>query len=282
MRVAPWIAAVALVACAEAPRVDDVDSGVVAADAGQGSADAGQGSADAGFSAADAGPDSEDAGELTPEAGSADAEAIDTGLSPDGGTPLVLRNYLAFGSSSTVGTGASMPDRAYVERIFAALAARFPALVRTNFAVGGGRVGQFEARIPEMVRLAPEIVTVLPFTDYVQTATATFRAGYARIFDALAPTGATIFFGDNRIDPALVCTDPGQGGCYPAATAATLAAKSAILSELAATRPYVIIVPIFDQNGAHPEWYANGHPNDLGHQYLADRFLEVINPWLAR
>lgn len=269
MRVLLCSVALALAACAQSSPPGAIDGGLEPSDA---AADAGPLRSDLGVA--------EDAGSA--DAGSSDAETIDTGADPDGGTPLVLHNYLAFGSSSTVGTGASMPDRAYVERIYAALLARFPALVRSNYALGGGRVSQFEARIPDMVQLAPEIVTVLPFTDYVQTSTEAFRAGYTRIFDALGPTGATVFFGDNRIDPALVCTTPGQGGCYPAATAATLAAKSQILSELAATRPYVIVVPIFDQNGAHPEWYANGHPNDLGHQYLAERFLEVITPWLDR
>lgn len=269
MRAALPLVALVMMACAQTAPPSPVDAGLEPPDAAD----------DAGHLAADAG-----AGEDTGERDAGASDAFDAGAVPitDGGAPLVLRNYLAFGSSSTVGTGASAPDRAYVERIYAALLARFPALMRTNYALGGGRVSQFEARIPDMVQLAPEIVTVLPFTDYVQTSTAAFRAGYARIFDALGPTGATIFFGDNRIDPALVCTMPGQGGCYPAATAMTLAAKSQILSELAATRPYVIIVPIFDQNGAHPEWYASGHPNDLGHQYLADRFLEVITPWLAR
>ena len=70
--------------------------------------------------------------------------------------------------------------------------------LRSEFPVGvlglgvlGSRVAatvrQFEARLPDMVRLAPEVVTILPYTDYVQTSTETLRAGYAHIFDALGP-----------------------------------------------------------------------------------------------
>lgn len=216
-----------------------------------------------------------DAAEL-PDAGAPDAAEV-----PDAGAP-VLRNYLAFGSSSTYGTGASTPDKAYVELLYARLKGQAPTLVRSNFAGGGATVRQFEARLPDMVRLAPEVVTILPYTDYVQTSTETLRAGYAHIFDALGPLGTTIFFGDNTVDPALVCgTGSGPGGCYSPADLTKLALKHDVITALAATRPFVIMVPLLDQNVAHPEWYANSHPNDLGHLWLADQFWAKIQPWLA-
>jgi cellulose synthase/poly-beta-1,6-N-acetylglucosamine synthase-like glycosyltransferase len=52
---------------------------------------------------------------------------------------------------------------------------------------------------------------------------------------------------------------------------------------LARAHPGVIIVTIMDQNAPHPEWIApDGHPNDLGHAYLAETFFAAIAPWLDR
>ena len=53
--------------------------------------------------------------------------------------------------------------------------------------------------------------------------------------------------------------------------------KNERLAAMAATRPALHVVGILDQNVAHPEFVAaDGHPNDAGHQYLADSFWEHI------
>ncbi|MCK6551089.1 SGNH/GDSL hydrolase family protein [Myxococcota bacterium] len=217
-------------------------------------------------------------------AGVTDVDATDAAIEDTGGAMARrIGTWVAFGSSSTAGAGASAPERAYVGVLEARITARFPSAMLTNLGAGGATIDRFVASLPSVTPLEPELVTILPLTDYVRTATATFRAGYARLFDALGAAGATVFLGDLRIDPALVCgTGSGPGGCYAPQDRALLDAKNAIAAELAATRAHVIVVPIFDQNVAHPEWNAadGAHPNDLGHAYLADAFWGAVEPWL--
>lgn len=190
--------------------------------------------------------------------------------------------YLALGSSSTAGAGASDPTtRAYVPRIHEALRGDAPALTLVNRGRGGARVGDYLAVLPELVDLRAELVTILPLTDYVRSPGDAFSAGYAELIDALMNAGAVVFFGDLRIDPALRCgVGEGPGGCYGDEDDALLRDKNERLAALAANRPQLHIVPIFDQNVAHPEYVAaDGHPNDLGHAYLAETFLAVIREW---
>jgi hypothetical protein len=224
---------------------------------------------------ADAGapPDAADAGFVE------DASEQDAGV-----TMRAVERYLALGSSSTFGSGASSPELAYVERITTRLRESEPDLMLLNLGAGGATVGSFLRRRSEIEAFDPILVTILPFTDYVQTSTTTFRRSYGELLDLLGGLGATVMFGDLRIDPMLVCgVGSGPGGCYGTEDRDLLAAKNAILTDLASTRSFVVVVPVLDQNAAHPEWNApDGHPNDLGHEYLAETFLEAIGAWLTR
>lgn len=153
-----------------------------------------------------------------------------------------------------------------------------------NLGSGGARIDALLAAAPKAERARPDLITILPLTDYVQTDPDAFRRGYAELLDDLGSAGATIFFGDNRIDRRLLCgVGRGPGGCYDRGDLDLLATKNAIVAELAASRAFVIVVPILDQNVAHPEWIApdRAHPNDLGHAYLADRFWISIARWLG-
>lgn len=242
----------------------------VGGDAARPDAGALDGSAQDG-SGLDAGAGLEDSGL---DAGAVAAEDASTPM------PRFVQRYLALGSSSTAGSGASTPEHAYVELLAQHFRETNSALVLDNLGSGGATIDNFLGAREHIARFAPDLVTLLPFTDVVRTAPDRYRQGYAELLDLLGAAGATVFFGDPRLDPDLVCgTGSGPGGCYGAEDRDLLAAKNEIVAELAATRSFVVVVPVFDQNVAHPEWNApDGHPNDLGHAYLAETFRAAIDP----
>lgn len=196
----------------------------------------------------------------------------------------LARRYVALGSSSTAGVGASDPARTgYVALVGAALRERCPALELTNLGVGGAGVARIAALAPEWERARPQVVTILPLIDYWETDAAAFFAGYAALLDTLGAQGATVFFGDLRLDPALVCgRGGGPGGCYIAADAEKIRAKNRALAALARGRPWVIVVPVSDERVAHPEWQLGDglHVNDAGHAGFAAPFRAAVARWL--
>lgn len=223
---------------------------------------------------------------------SADATAPDA-TAPDATTaedaampPTPVHAYGALGSSSTAGSGASRPELAYVPLLHARLGAHprgAGGVLLVNRGQGGARIDQLLAALPALEAERPEVVTVLPLSDFVSTDPARFRSGYDELFRRLGAIGATVYFGDLRIDPTYLCQGgrSGPGGCYGEQDRALLASKNAVVAELAPLYPHVVVVPVFDQNAAHPEWNAaDGHPNDLGHQYLADTLWAAIEPTL--
>ncbi len=239
-------------------------------------------------------PDDAAAGfdDATPAPDAAEPSPADAGLWPDAAPedasmpPRTVHAYGALGSSSTAGAGATQPDRAYVPLLHAMLRAHpsgAGGVELVNRGAGGARIDGLLASLPDLEARRPEVVTILPLTDFVQTDAARFRSGYDELLRRLGAVGSTVFFGDLRIDPRYLCDggQSGPGGCYGEEDRALLGGKNVIVAELAAQHPHVVVVPVFDQNAAHPEWNArDGHPNDLGHQYLADTFWAAIEPWL--
>jgi hypothetical protein len=177
-----------------------------------------------------------------------------------------LLRYLALGSSSTRGAGASSVESSYVELIAQHLRSTHAVGV-LNLGSGGATVEDFLASAERIATFAPEVITVLPFTDVVRTPPLRFVEGYASLFSRL---GATIFFGDLRIDPVYASR-------YTQRDRDVVAEKNAAVEQLARACPRLTVVPVFDQNVAHPEWNApDGHPNDLGHAYLAGAFVSLM------
>lgn len=243
----------------------------------------------------DAAPSPADAGALADsgvdaritDAAVADATAADASLAEDAAMPpKPVHAYGALGSSSTAGSGASRPELAYVPLLHARLGAHprgAGGVVLVNRGQGGARIDQLLAALPALEAERPEVVTILPLSDFVSTDPARFLSGYDELFRRLGAIGARVYFGDLRIDPAYLCQGgrSGPGGCYGEQDRALLASKNAVVAELAPLHPHVVVVPVLDQNAAHPEWNAaDGHPNDLGHQYLADTFWAAIEPRL--
>lgn len=192
-------------------------------------------------------------------------------------------SYVALGSSSTEGAGASEPQRTgYVALLHSRLQEVCPGAHLANLGRGGARVDLYIDQLGEIERAQPDLITILPFADFQNTPPDAFRAGYTRLLDGLAPLKATLFFGDQRIDPRYVCgRAPADRQCYGEDEARKIAAKNAIVAELARERPWVVIVPIVDQNLIHPEWRAADglHSNDLGHAYFAGQFWPAIEHW---
>ena len=218
---------------------------------------------------------------------STDATAPDATTAEDAAMPPVpVHAYGALGSSSTAGSGASRPELAYVPLLHARLGAHprgAGGVVLVNRGQGGARIDQLLAALPALEAERPEVVTILPLSDFVSTDPARFRSGYDELFRRLGAIGAAVYFGDLRIDPTYLCQGgrSGPGGCYGEQDRALLASKNAVVADLAPLYPHVVVVPVFDQNAAHPEWNAaDGHPNDLGHQYLADTLWAAIEPRL--
>lgn len=268
-----------LTACAEGVEPGGAEDASIATDGARPSADAGvlaDGGVDAG-ALADSGVD----------APAPDASTIDATVTEDAAMPPVpVHAYGALGSSSTAGSGASRPELAYVPLLHARLGAHprgAGGVVLVNRGQGGARIDQLLAALPALEAERPEVVTILPLSDFVSTDPARFQSGYDELFRRLGAIGATVYFGDLRIDPTYLCQGgrSGPGGCYGEQDRALLASKNAVVAALAPRHPHVVVVPVFDQNAAHPEWNAaDGHPNDLGHQYLADTFWAAIAPRL--
>src|SRR5262245_35187947 len=105
-----------------------------------------------------------------------------------GACPPALASYVALGSSSTEGAGASdMGRTAYIALLRDRLRATCPDLRMLNLGRGGARVDTFLAQAPEIERAAPSIITILPFADFASTPLSDFSRDYAALFDRLQP-----------------------------------------------------------------------------------------------
>lgn len=183
------------------------------------------------------------------------------------------------GSSTAAGSGASQPSLSVAGRIEAGLEGRYGGDVSlTNVASGGATIVEHRTRLGQIQQAAPDIIVVMPWTDFAQTDHGQFRDGYAGFLNDLEPLGADLYFAMLRIDPQDVCTiGGGPGGCYSANEFDWISLKTTVITELAADRDWVHIVDVTDTNAQHPEWNAlDGHPNDTGHGHLAGLVLDEI------
>lgn len=203
-----------------------------------------------------------------------------------------LDTYVALGSSSTCGAGSSDPEtKGYVALLARALDARFPGLETHNLGQSGGRMQEMLQRWGEVSELRPSIVTVLPFTDYAKTPIEEFSVHTRAFMEAAHELSEEriregglchVFFGDLRIDPTFVAgaNDKADAPAYRPSDYAMLSAKNEVVDSMVAHNPAITLVPVIDQNAVHPEWVgAGGHPNDLGHGYIAGCFRKTIERW---
>lgn len=238
-------------------------------------------SADAG-AATDAGPPA-DAAAAAPDAAATDAAMPQTSV----------RLLVTLGSSSTAGAGASSPAARYTDVVAAALGATL-----VNLGSGGQTVSRVrDSVVPQVLEAldggppaAPQVdlVTVLPFTDFDRSSAEAIAAGYHDVLARLAPTGAWVVFGIPTLDPRLACgavgTLRGPGGeCYGGELLADYAAKDQAVRAILARHDGATAAEIWDTQAARPGWTASdGHPNDLGHEFIARCFLFAIRGRLGQ
>ncbi len=202
-------------------------------------------------------------------------------------------SLVALGSSSTQGAGASSAQKSFVARIGQFLEAYWSELKIVNLGRPGGRFLDILGQWDQVEAARPGVVLVLPFTDYAKTPFARFYQECGAVLEIIGDTARDAeragrpfgaFWGDLRIDPDYVYGQKASRGgpSYRVNDFVMLAEKNAALARLTEGRAAVHVVPVIDQNGIHPEWIApDGHPNDLGHAYLAGCFQRVLAPWLA-
>ena len=199
---------------------------------------------------------------------------------------------MALGSSSTRGAGASQPAvTGYVAVLVRALRDKRADLELHNLGRSGARLLDYVADWANVEAAQPSILTVLPFTDYAQSSVTRFESDCRAFVEAAEHLAQTrraqgvpyqVFFGDLRIDPTYVAGASSGGKRYRTEDFEMIQAKNAAVARATAAAQAVELVPVVDQNAAHPEWIGpDGHPNDLGHAYLAGRFRPPIERWLA-
>lgn len=195
---------------------------------------------------------------------------------------IAVGTMVALGSSSVAGSGASDEAHRFVNLI----ASTIQATALLNLGSGGQTGSAVVGAIAQQARAAhPDVVVVMSMTDYASSDGQTMADAWRTVLTPIAGDGARVFFGDLRIDPAWVCSDrpTPNGECYSQSDFEMISAKNAIVAATLGPIGNLTIVPVFDQNAAHPEWNAaDGHPNDLGHAFLAQTFLAVIRPALEQ
>ncbi|MBK6683750.1 MAG: SGNH/GDSL hydrolase family protein [Deltaproteobacteria bacterium] len=202
-----------------------------------------------------------------------------------------MESLVTLGSSSTLGAGASRPEETgWVPLLLEHLRARLPIVALHNLGKGGAVMADYLEAWPLVADCEPTLLVVLPFTDYATTPLLRFKDDCRRLIDAantLAEAAQTskrrfqVFFGDLRIDPLYLEGTKPDGPRYRLKDYVLLLEKNGALQELAKEAPFLSVVPVIDQNAIHPEWiHADGHPNDLGHAYLAGCFVRAVELWL--
>lgn len=201
--------------------------------------------------------------------------------------------YVALGSSSTLGAGASDPDtHGYVALLEKGLVERFPGLETQNLGRAKARLSEILERWDEVEAARPSLITLLPFTDYARTPAAQLETDITELVRRVQSLASArilegghchVFVGDLRIDPTYVrgANDDTSGPQYRLKDYEMLSEKNEVVARAVASSDAITVVPVIDQNAIHPEWIGpDGHPNDLGHGYLAGCFRNAIDSWI--
>ncbi|WP_406831713.1 SGNH/GDSL hydrolase family protein [Pedococcus sp. KACC 23699] len=170
--------------------------------------------------------------------------------------------WVALGDSITQGVGASSFARGWVMRAHQALDADHVPHRVLNLSVSGARTADVVAhQIPAMIELgvSPALVTVLIGSNDMlrHDHRASLSDHYGQLLHAL-PHGALVAMPVRTLGPLLTV-------------------KRQV--EQAAAQGRVVVVPVRLGLRNHSEDHF--HPNDLGHQSLADDFLGVLRTRLA-
>jgi len=193
--------------------------------------------------------------------------------------PLNISSYVALGSEETMGTGASNSNNSTTGIIFYELNQTWPGLTLTNISDSWGSVTTFLSKQYDITAANPDIITIIPIRDYTSSSSSVWQSSYPTLLDNLASTGAQIYIGVMEIDPDYIChIGSGPAGCIQYGEFQTITEKNRIITEIAASRSWVTLVPLSDDGPEHPEWKdSNDFFTDAGHRALGDAMLHGIN-----
>ena len=186
--------------------------------------------------------------------------------------------YVALGSSSTAGAGASSESLQYVQLLHSALDLEYEDIGLDNRGLGGRRLMQMTADLIALETSDTALITVLPFTDYAYTPAEQFAVHARALLDDLARYDVTVLWGNLFVSEDLICgVGEGPGGCYSQEDHDMVKAKGDAVLEMNDEYSFLVVAPVEDMNVPHPEWNrSDGHPNDEGHAYLAQKFLDAM------
>lgn len=209
------------------------------------------------------------------------------------GRGRTVRKLITLGSSSTAGAGASMPTTRYTHL----LAQDVGAHDLLNLGAGGQQHSDVMALLPRVLGAlaqdadggaAVDVVTFLPFTDFANSSGPQIAAGYTPVFQRLAATSAVVLFGVPTVDARYQCGVGGplrgpDGECYDPQLVEDYAAKGTAVLMAAAPFSNVSLVQVPQTQAQQPHWTGpDGHPNDLGHLFLARVFGHAIRGRLGQ
>jgi lysophospholipase L1-like esterase len=191
-------------------------------------------------------------------------------------------NYVALGDSLTAGRDDDGPGgvrigwAARLARILTVRTAVPCAL--TNLAVNGADVtAVLDRQLPRVARIGPDLVSVTVGMNDIRDpgfSSGRFAAGFGRLLDGLAVTGATV----------LTCTLPDIAAIMPLpADLVDLARQrmrqaSEIIRDQAAARGALCLDAWAMPGAADPDLFGPDriHPNASGHQLMAAAFADLL------
>jgi hypothetical protein len=189
-----------------------------------------------------------------------------------------VSSYVALGSTETMGLGASNANNSTIGLIHNHLNQTWPGVELTNISNSWGAVQDFIAKKDDIIAANPDIITLIPLRDYSSSSTSVWQTSYPILLDNLVSTGAQIYIGVVHLDPDYVChINSGPAGCHTYGAYQVNQEKNKVIYDIAATRPWVTLIPLSDDGPTSPEWKdENGYFTDAGHHALAEAMLHGI------
>lgn len=190
-----------------------------------------------------------------------------------------LTLYVALGDSFTAGTGCA-PGEAWPERVAAGLRERSPGLRFRNLAVHGATSVEVLEQLPEALRDAPDLLTVVCGANDVLRSTRPDIAGYARRL-------AILFRRLRRDNPdvrIVTATAPDRwdflelGPRTRARVERGIAGLNVATREIAGEHDVACLDVAGDDGLSDPANFATDglHPSALGHERAAHGFDQLI------
>ncbi len=193
----------------------------------------------------------------------------DTHTAPSSLPPTSNASWVAFGDSITVGLGASTPERSFIKRI-----ERITGSI-DNRAESATRIRDQLSRIKSYQGNADSVIWLTGYNDMrAGTARHVYRALLKQSLDLFSTRRVTVYLG-----LCLSMTPTGYTARKPNwnhGSNMTVQAFNQIIRQTAQRYPFVRIVDTSFYTPASGVSADQVHPNDLGHQQIANAFLNVI------